>query len=196
MLSNRLRRTSNSSTALPEDESHKTNFMQELSHSLLSYIFLEWNFSPFYSIHCNSHTLARDTRSWNRAEIEDDEMYGVVKRREGGKADLTSCRCARSRRSGRRGGRAPSGGCHSQGFPRTPASSWTKASQRRTNPPTENPRNKPKRKAGSRGGSVLGLGRRRATKDSMGNSGILRAGESNTCVVAARTREKREGLPG
>ena len=123
-------------------------------------------------------------------------MYGVVKRREGGKADLTSCRCARSCRSGRRGGRAPSGGCHSPGFPRTPASSWTPASQRRTNPPTENPRNKPKRKAGSRGGSVLGLGRRRATKDSMGNSGILGAGESNTCVVAARTREKREGATG
>ena len=129
-------------------------------------------------------------RGTQGAEIEQKSKTRVVNRREGGKADLTSCRCARSCRSGRRGGRAPSGGCHSPGFPRTPASSWTPASRRRKNPPTENPRNKPKRKAGSRGGSVLGLGRRRATKDSMGNSGILRAGESNTCVVAARTREK------
>ena len=103
-----------------------------------------------------------------------------------GRADLTSCRCARPCRSGRRGGRAPSGGCHSPGSPRRPASSWLPASRRRTNPPQ-----KTLRRNQTVSGSVPGLGFHRATKDPRwGNrKSCVGAGERNTsAVVASRGR--------
>lgn len=91
-------------------------------------------------------------------EIEDDSRSWLANGWKGEKqwqADLTSYRCARSCRSGRRGGRAPSGGCHSPGSPRTPASSWPPASRRRTNPPN---RTLQTNRIGSRGAKRISPG--------------------------------------